>query len=141
MKHSETDLSKKPSFRCRRENRRTRRKPMEARLDWKPNAHKCRDQESNLGLISARRGKMHYTSLLLLFSNLKQEEKVYKVQKTHVCLYFLLEKQWDRLILDDIVYKSGHFFEILNLIMSANVCNYEIHTLCHKSWTKMTTIK
>ena len=30
---------KKSSFRCRRENRSTRRKPAEASMDWKPNAH------------------------------------------------------------------------------------------------------
>ena len=39
MKCLETDLFKKSSFRCRRENRRTRRKPAEASMDWKPNAH------------------------------------------------------------------------------------------------------
>ena len=36
MKCLETDLFKKSSFRCRRENRRTRRKPAEASMDWKP---------------------------------------------------------------------------------------------------------
>ena len=39
MKCLETDLFKKSSFRCRRENRRTQRKPTEASTDWKPNAH------------------------------------------------------------------------------------------------------
>ena len=30
---------RKSSYRCRRENRSTRRKPAEASMDWKPNAH------------------------------------------------------------------------------------------------------
>ena len=60
MKQLEVDLSKKPNFKCRRENWRTRRKPMEASLDWKPNAHKCQDRESNLGLIGAKRGQICY---------------------------------------------------------------------------------
>ena len=53
-KHPGTYLWKKPSFRCRRENRRTRRKPTEASLDWKPNAHKCRNPGTNPGLIGAK---------------------------------------------------------------------------------------
>ena len=64
MKHSETDLCKKPNFRCQRENRKTRGKPTEASLDWKPNAHKCRDQESNPELIGIKRGKIRYANLL-----------------------------------------------------------------------------
>ena len=28
----------------------------ESKLDWKPNAHKCRDRESKPGLIGAKRG-------------------------------------------------------------------------------------
>ena len=40
-------------------------KPAEASLDWKPNAHKCRDRESNPGLIGAKRGKMRCANLLL----------------------------------------------------------------------------
>ena len=39
MKCLETDLFTKSSFRCTRENWRTRRKPAEASMDWKPNAH------------------------------------------------------------------------------------------------------
>ena len=57
MKHTETDLFKKPSFRCRRENRRARGKPTEASLDWKPNPHK------NPGLIGAERGKIRYANV------------------------------------------------------------------------------
>ena len=68
MKRAETDLCKKPRFRCRRENRRTRGKPTEASLDWKPNAHKCRDRESNPGLIGAKRGKIRYANLLPLMT-------------------------------------------------------------------------
>ena len=40
-------------------------KPTEAILDWKPNAHKRRDQESNLGLIGAKQGKILYASLII----------------------------------------------------------------------------
>ena len=39
IKHLEQNYFKKSSFRCRRENQRTRRKPAEASMDWKPNAH------------------------------------------------------------------------------------------------------
>ena len=39
MKCLETDLIKKSSFRCRTENRSARRKPTEASMDWKANAH------------------------------------------------------------------------------------------------------
>ena len=55
MKQPETDISKKPSFKCRRENWRPQGKPMEASLDWKPNAHKRRDNESNPGRINTNR--------------------------------------------------------------------------------------
>ena len=44
-------------------NRRTRGKPTEASLDWKPNAHKYRDRESNPGLIGAKREKIRYANL------------------------------------------------------------------------------
>ena len=63
MKQLEIDLSKKSSFRCRRKNWRTRRKPKEASLDWKPNVHKCPDRESNPGLIGAKRRKIRYANL------------------------------------------------------------------------------
>ena len=46
----------------------TRGKPTEASMDWKPNAHKCRDRESNPGLIGAKRGKIRYANLLQFFS-------------------------------------------------------------------------
>ena len=39
-------------------------KPKEASLDWKPNAQKCRDRESNPGLIGAKRGR--YATLTCL---------------------------------------------------------------------------
>ena len=39
-------------------------KPAEASLDWKPNACKCRDRESNPGLIGAKRGKIRCANLL-----------------------------------------------------------------------------
>ena len=58
MKDLETKLFKKPinnSFGFRSENQRTLGKPTEASLDWKPNARKCRDQESNPGLIGKAR--------------------------------------------------------------------------------------
>ena len=41
-----------------------REKPAKANLDWKPNARKCRDQESDLGLLGANRGKKPSTNLL-----------------------------------------------------------------------------
>ena len=66
MKHPEIDLSKKPSFKCRRKNQRTHRKPTEASLDWKPNAHKCWHRELNSVLIDANRGSIRFTDLLLL---------------------------------------------------------------------------
>ena len=44
----------------------TRGTPTEANLDWKPNALKRRDGESNPGLIGAKQGKIHYVSLLPL---------------------------------------------------------------------------
>ena len=34
-------------------------KPVEASLNWKPSAHKCRDRGSNAGLIGAKQGKIH----------------------------------------------------------------------------------
>ena len=71
MKHPETDLFKKFSFRCRRENRRTRGKPTEANLDRKQNARKSRDRESNPRLIGAKRGKIRNSNMLLLSSNFK----------------------------------------------------------------------
>ena len=40
------------------------RKPIEASLDWKPNAQKCWDRGSNPGLIGAKQRKMHYANLL-----------------------------------------------------------------------------
>ena len=40
-------------------------KPTEPSLDWKPIAHKCRDQESNPGLIGAKREKIRCANLLL----------------------------------------------------------------------------
>ena len=39
-------------------------KPMEASLDWKPNAHKCQNRGSNPGLIGAKRRKIRYANLL-----------------------------------------------------------------------------
>ena len=42
----------------------------EASLDWKPNAHKCRDRELNPGLIGAKRGKIRYANLLPRFRSL-----------------------------------------------------------------------
>ena len=53
MKCLETDLFKKSSLRCRRENRRTRRKPAEASMDWKPNAHMAPGLGIELGPIGA----------------------------------------------------------------------------------------
>ena len=50
----ETDLCKKPSFRCRMEKWRTWGKPMEASQDWKPNAHKYWDRESNMRPIAMK---------------------------------------------------------------------------------------
>ena len=41
-----------------------REKPAKASLDWKPNAHKCRDRESNPELIGAKRGKIRCANLL-----------------------------------------------------------------------------
>ena len=52
------------SFRCRRKTGVPGEKPAEASLDWKPNAHKCRDRESNPGLIGAKRGKIRCANLL-----------------------------------------------------------------------------
>ena len=40
----------------------------EASLDWKPNAHKYWDRESNPGLIGAKREKIRYANLLPLLS-------------------------------------------------------------------------
>ena len=52
------------SFRCRRKTRVPGEKLAEASLDWKPNAHKCRDRGSNPGLIGAMRGKIRCANLL-----------------------------------------------------------------------------
>ena len=41
-------------------------KPTEASLAWIPNAQKCRDRESNPGLIGANWEKIRYTILLPL---------------------------------------------------------------------------
>ena len=41
-------------------------KPTEASLDWKPNAHKCRNRELNPGLVGAKWDKIRYTSPLPL---------------------------------------------------------------------------
>ena len=64
MKQPEADLFKKPSFRCRMEFGRTREKPTEASLDWKPDVRKYRDRESNPGLIGAKQKKIRYANLL-----------------------------------------------------------------------------
>ena len=42
----------------------TRGKPVEASLDGKLNAHKCRDREYNPELIGAKQGKIRYANLL-----------------------------------------------------------------------------
>ena len=55
MKCLETDLFKKSSFRCRRETRRTRRKPAEASMDWKPNAYTAPGLGIEPGPIGAKR--------------------------------------------------------------------------------------
>ena len=47
-------------------NRRAWRRPTKASLDWKPNACKCQDRESNLGLIDAKRKKICHAYLLPL---------------------------------------------------------------------------
>ena len=43
-----------------------RGKPAEAGLNWKPNAHKCRDPGSNPGLIGPKRGKIRCANPLPL---------------------------------------------------------------------------
>ena len=45
-----------------------RGKPAVESLDWKQNAYKFWDRESNLGLIGAKQGKIHCTNLLPLYS-------------------------------------------------------------------------
>ena len=42
-------------------------KHVKAILDGKPNALKCRDRQSNPGLIGAKRGKIRCTNMLTLF--------------------------------------------------------------------------
>ena len=64
-KHTETDLFKKPSFTCRRENQRTWGNPR--KQAWTGNhAHKRWDRETNLGLIGAKQGKIRNANLLPL---------------------------------------------------------------------------
>ena len=56
MKQPETDLFKKPSFRCRRENLQ--------KQAWAGNQHKCQVRKSNPGLIGTKREKIRYVNLL-----------------------------------------------------------------------------
>ena len=63
-KHLETDLWKEPSFQMQEGKLEVPGKPMEASLDWKPNAHKYWDRRSNPGLIGAKWREIRYANLL-----------------------------------------------------------------------------
>ena len=85
------------SFRCRKKTGVPEEKPTEASLDCKPNAHKCRDRESNPGLlIGAKQGKIRCANLLprrleiVITDSSKLDRYFRKASKTR---YFIIVKE------------------------------------------------